>query len=79
MTRSLFDEWVKDFDAKMKTQNRSILLMLDNVTLHSKQFLDSSAQVTMNMRQLGPIIRQQYVVVMRFIYLQLAQSFLPDD
>lgn len=37
MTSSIFEEWLMDFDKKMKREGRNVLLILDNATCHKHE------------------------------------------
>ena len=42
MTSLLFQEWLQDFDSRMKRQSRNVLLLLDNAPTHMAKNLDLS-------------------------------------
>ena len=41
MTGDIFREWLRKFNAKMKGQNRKVLLFIDNASSHSKETLSN--------------------------------------
>jgi hypothetical protein len=37
MTKIIFEDWLKKFNARLKLENRNILLLVDNATSHNTQ------------------------------------------
>lgn len=82
MTTSIWSDWLKDFNRRMKLQKRNILLFVDNATPHKVDFQLSNIKVVFmppNCTSVLQPLDQGVIWSFKCIYRQMILDFIVDN